>query len=162
MLDDPGALFDEILGAFTITNPGALRTLFALWQSTPPMTDKVRWMYPVVWREPGFPDMNLRGAVNRPPNPRATPSTTGSRSMRRPMPRSRPYWQAGKVLQASNEPTEAARVDDRARSITPVAAVNPRRIRPEATYARARVGRALFSVYPRAKTTTSRPRRNGL
>ena len=64
MLDDPGPMFSEILSEFSSANPAALRVLFKLWQSTPKMTDKAHWLYPVIWREPGFPEINFRGVVS--------------------------------------------------------------------------------------------------
>jgi transcriptional regulator with XRE-family HTH domain len=64
MLDAPGALFSEIIAAFATVSPQRLGRLFELWQTTPPREAKVRWMYPVVWREPGFPEIRFHGIVN--------------------------------------------------------------------------------------------------
>ncbi len=64
MLDDPGALFGEVFGALVTANPRLLATLFRIWESTPQMSDRVRWMYPVIWREPGFDEIRFRGIVN--------------------------------------------------------------------------------------------------
>lgn len=58
-----GALVDEIETAIAEVNPRALSRIYELWPNTPPNPDKVRWSYPVVWREPGFPDMHFQGVV---------------------------------------------------------------------------------------------------
>jgi transcriptional regulator with XRE-family HTH domain len=65
MLDDPGPLFEAVVAAFAEANPAALLRLYRLWQEVPAREDKVRWMYPVVWREPGFPDIRFRGVVSQ-------------------------------------------------------------------------------------------------
>ncbi len=73
MLDDPGALFGEVFAAFVTANPRVLATLFRIWESTPPRSDKVRWMYPIIWREAGFDEIRFRGIVN----PASEPEGTG-------------------------------------------------------------------------------------
>jgi transcriptional regulator with XRE-family HTH domain len=65
MLDDPGPLFEGILGALGDANPAFIGSLLRLWQTVPAREDKVRWMYSVVWREPGFPDIRFRGIVSQ-------------------------------------------------------------------------------------------------
>ena len=62
--EDPGALFGEVIGAVAAANPQALGRIYALWESTPRITDKVRWMYPIVWREPGFAEIRFQGIVS--------------------------------------------------------------------------------------------------
>jgi transcriptional regulator with XRE-family HTH domain len=64
MLENPGVLFEEIVGAIGSANPAALRRIEDLWATTPPARPKVRWLYPVVWREPGFGDLHFQGIVN--------------------------------------------------------------------------------------------------
>ena len=63
MLENPGVLFEEILAAIASSNPQALTRIYELWQTAPRIVDKVRWSYPVVWREPGHPDMRFQGVV---------------------------------------------------------------------------------------------------
>jgi transcriptional regulator with XRE-family HTH domain len=65
MLEQPGAVFDDIVSAFSAVNPAALLVLYRLWQTVPPRDDKVRWTYPVVWREPGFADIHFIGSVTQ-------------------------------------------------------------------------------------------------
>ena len=64
MLEAPGALFSEIISRFAASSPRGAARLFELWQTTPARDAKVRWDYPVVWREPGFPDMVFHGIVS--------------------------------------------------------------------------------------------------
>lgn len=64
MLDEPGVLFEEIITAIGDADPSALRRIFELWATTPRITDKVRWTYRVIWREPGFPDLRFEAIVN--------------------------------------------------------------------------------------------------
>ena len=64
MLEDPGVLFEEIVAAIGAANPAALGRIHQLWKTTPRLTDKVRWTYPVTWREPGFGDLHFQGVVN--------------------------------------------------------------------------------------------------
>ena len=65
MLDDPGPLFEAVVTAFAEANPPGLLRLYELWRTVPAREDKVRWMYPVVWREPGFPEIRFRGMVSQ-------------------------------------------------------------------------------------------------
>ena len=64
MTESPGALFSQITDAVAGISPRTMLRLLQLWATTPRITDKVRWTYPVVWREPGFPDMRFQGVVN--------------------------------------------------------------------------------------------------
>jgi transcriptional regulator with XRE-family HTH domain len=64
MTESPGALFSQITDAVAGVSPRTMLRLFQLWATTPRIADKVRWTYPVVWREPGFPDMRFTGVVN--------------------------------------------------------------------------------------------------
>lgn len=63
LLDDPTSLFGEVFAAFAANDPAAIPTLFALWERTPPAPAKVRWNYPIIWREPGYDDIRFLGIV---------------------------------------------------------------------------------------------------
>lgn len=63
MMDQPGALFGDVLEEYIANDPSAIVRLFKLWTSTPARTPKVRWNYPVVWRAPGIGDLRFLGVV---------------------------------------------------------------------------------------------------
>lgn len=71
LFEEPGGLFAEVFTAFAQNDPTAIPRLFALWESTPARIAKVRWMYPVVWREPGFDDIRFIGVVTTASEPDA-------------------------------------------------------------------------------------------
>jgi transcriptional regulator with XRE-family HTH domain len=64
MLDAPGPRFSGMLDLVGATSPRFLLSLLRLWAGTPPHADRVRWTYPVIWQEPGYPEMRLVGTVN--------------------------------------------------------------------------------------------------
>jgi transcriptional regulator with XRE-family HTH domain len=64
MTESPGALFSQILDAVSGVSPRTVLRVLELWTTTPRITDKVRWTYPVVWREPGFGEMRFQAVVN--------------------------------------------------------------------------------------------------
>ena len=63
MLDEPGSLFGEVFAAFAQNDPTAIPKLFALWERTPRAIAKVRWNYPVIWRDPGVGEIRFLGTV---------------------------------------------------------------------------------------------------
>lgn len=63
LLEQPGALFGEVLEEYIANDPGAIVRLLTLWAATPPQTAKVRWTYPVVWRTPGIGDVHFLAVV---------------------------------------------------------------------------------------------------
>lgn len=64
LLDDPGSLFGEVFAAFAQSDPSAIPKLFALWERTPAnASGKIRWNYPVIWREPGIGEVRFLGTV---------------------------------------------------------------------------------------------------
>ncbi len=71
LLDSPDSLFGEVFATFAKNDPTAIPKLFALWERTPPATAKVRWNYPITWREPGFDDIRLLGVVTTASEPDA-------------------------------------------------------------------------------------------
>lgn len=71
LLDDPSSLFGEVFAAFAQNDPTAIPKLFALWERTPPASAKVRWNYPVIWREPGVGEIRFLGTVTTASEPDA-------------------------------------------------------------------------------------------
>lgn len=71
ILDDPGSLFGEVFAVFAQNDPTAIPKLFALWERTPPASAKVRWNYPIVWREPGIGEIRFLGTVTTASEPDA-------------------------------------------------------------------------------------------
>lgn len=63
-LTGAGTLFQEVLGAFAANDPVAIPRLVSLWEKTPPRTAKVRWTYPVTWREPAVGDLRFLALVS--------------------------------------------------------------------------------------------------
>lgn len=63
MLDEPGSLFGEVFATFAENDPTAIPKLFALWERTSRATAKVRWNYPVIWRDPGVGEIRFLGTV---------------------------------------------------------------------------------------------------
>lgn len=63
LLDSPGSLFGEVFDAFAATDPKAINTLYALWERTPPASQKLRWNFPVIWTEPEFGEITMLGTV---------------------------------------------------------------------------------------------------
>lgn len=63
MMDQPGALFGDVLEEYMANDPSAIVRLFKLWTSTPARTPKVRWNYPVVWHASGIGDLRFLGVV---------------------------------------------------------------------------------------------------
>ena len=70
-LEDPGAFFSEVLTAYSANDPGAIPQLLSTWESTPPQAAKVRWSYPLVWREPGVGDIEFLALVSTASEPDA-------------------------------------------------------------------------------------------
>jgi transcriptional regulator with XRE-family HTH domain len=64
VLEDPGAFFAEVLEAYVTNDPGAIPQLVAAWESTPPQAAKVRWSYPLRWREPGISEIAFLALVS--------------------------------------------------------------------------------------------------
>jgi hypothetical protein len=56
-LEDPGAFVSEVLSVYAENDPAAIPQLIRAWESTPPAPGKVRWSYPIIWREPGIGDI---------------------------------------------------------------------------------------------------------
>jgi len=71
LLDEPGSLFGEVFTTFAQNDPAAIPKLFALWERTPPASAKVRWNYPVVWREPTIGEIRFLGTVTTASEPDA-------------------------------------------------------------------------------------------
>ena len=71
ILDDPGSLFGEVFAAFAKNDPTAIPKLFAIWERTPPGSARVRWNYPVIWREPGIGEIHFLGTVTTASEPDA-------------------------------------------------------------------------------------------
>lgn len=71
ILDEPSPLFGEVFAAFAQNDPTAIPKLFALWERTPPASAKVRWNYPVIWREPGVGEIRFLGTVTTASEPDA-------------------------------------------------------------------------------------------
>jgi transcriptional regulator with XRE-family HTH domain len=71
LLDEPGSLFGEVFAAFAKNDPTAIPKLFSLWERTPPASAKVRFNYPVVWREPGIGEIRFIGTVTTASEPDA-------------------------------------------------------------------------------------------
>lgn len=63
LLEAPGSLFAEVFDAFAATDPKAINKLYALWDRTPPASQKLRWNFPVVWSEPEIGDIRMIGTV---------------------------------------------------------------------------------------------------
>ena len=63
LLDAPGSLFAEVFDAFAATDPKAINKLYALWERTPPASQKLRWNFPVIWAEPEIGEIRLIGTV---------------------------------------------------------------------------------------------------
>lgn len=63
LLEAPGSLFAEVFDAFAATDPKAINKLYALWDRTPPASQKLRWNFPVVWSEPEVGEIRLIGTV---------------------------------------------------------------------------------------------------
>ena len=63
-LEDPGAFFTEVLTAYAANDPAAIPQLISAWDSTPAQAGKVRWSYPLVWREPDIGDIQFLSLVS--------------------------------------------------------------------------------------------------
>lgn len=61
-LSAPSAFFNQVLATFAAGDPRYVSRFLEVWQKTPPRTPKVRWWYPVVWRD-GDATMRFRGLV---------------------------------------------------------------------------------------------------
>lgn len=63
-LDDPGAFFAEVLTAYAAHDPGRIPALIRTWETTPPQAAKVRWSYPLRWREDGIGEIAFLALVS--------------------------------------------------------------------------------------------------
>ena len=63
-LDDPGAFFAEVLTAYATNDPGGIPALISAWERTPPQAAKVRWSYPLRWREDGIGEIAFLALVS--------------------------------------------------------------------------------------------------
>ena len=63
LLDAPGSLFAEVFDAFAAADPKAIKKLYALWERTPPASQKLRWNFPVIWAESEIGEIRLIGTV---------------------------------------------------------------------------------------------------
>jgi hypothetical protein len=63
-LEDPGAFVSDVLTAYAENDPAAIPQLIRAWESTPPAPGKVRWSYPLTWREPGIGDIAFLSLVS--------------------------------------------------------------------------------------------------
>ncbi|MEO8468732.1 MAG: helix-turn-helix domain-containing protein [Chloroflexota bacterium] len=63
LLDAPGPLFAEVFDAFAGSDPKAINKLYALWDRTPPASQKLRWNFPVIWTEPEIGEIRMIGTV---------------------------------------------------------------------------------------------------
>jgi transcriptional regulator with XRE-family HTH domain len=63
-LEDPGAFVSEVLSAYAENDPAAIPQLVRAWESTLPAPGKVRWSYPITWREPGIGDIAFLSLVS--------------------------------------------------------------------------------------------------
>lgn len=62
-LDEPSVYLNAVLAEFAGGNPQFLRRLIDVFAKTPPREPKVRWEYPVVWRDEEFGEMRFMGVV---------------------------------------------------------------------------------------------------
>lgn len=53
-LEAPSPYFNVLLQRFLQGDPGYVARFMQIWQTTQPITPKIRWSYPVVWDEPGI------------------------------------------------------------------------------------------------------------
>jgi transcriptional regulator with XRE-family HTH domain len=51
-LDRASPYFSQVMQRFVMGDPRYVRRFMELWQETQPRAPKVRWSYPVIWREP--------------------------------------------------------------------------------------------------------------
>ena len=63
LLEAPGSLFAEVFDAFAASDPKAINKLYALWDRTPPASQKLRWNLPVTWVEPEVGEIRMVGTV---------------------------------------------------------------------------------------------------
>lgn len=63
LLDAPGSLFAEVFDDFAASDPTAINKLYALWDRTPPASQKLRWNFPVIWTEPETGEVRMIGTV---------------------------------------------------------------------------------------------------
>jgi transcriptional regulator with XRE-family HTH domain len=68
-LESPGAFFMEVLGAFAANDPAAIPRLVSAWERTPPKVAKVRWSYPVIWRDATAGDIEFLALVTTASDP---------------------------------------------------------------------------------------------
>lgn len=62
-LDGPTPYFNEVIAEFLNGDPVFLARLLEIWAATEPRESKVRSSYPIVWEDPEFGTMRLRGII---------------------------------------------------------------------------------------------------
>lgn len=62
-LDQPSAYLNAVLAEFASGDPQFLRRMIEVFAKTPGREPKVRWEYPVVWRDDDFGEMRFMGVV---------------------------------------------------------------------------------------------------
>lgn len=63
-LDEPSRRFENVLEDFAGGEPSSVARLLDLWARTTPLQPKVRWDYPVVWRDPEVGEMRFHAIVS--------------------------------------------------------------------------------------------------
>jgi|CXWL01.1.fsa_nt_gi transcriptional regulator with XRE-family HTH domain len=62
-LDEPTPYFNEVIAEFLNGDPVFLARLLNIWAATEPRDSKVRSSYPILWEDPEFGVMRLRGIM---------------------------------------------------------------------------------------------------
>ena len=62
-LDAASPYFAQVMLRYAQGEPRFVTRFTELWQDTPPLGAKVRLMYPIEWREPGYCPMHFQGLV---------------------------------------------------------------------------------------------------
>lgn len=62
-LDEPDPYFSLVLGEFAKGDPAFLSRMIEIFAATPARDPKVRWSYPVAWRDEDFGDMRFMSIV---------------------------------------------------------------------------------------------------
>jgi transcriptional regulator with XRE-family HTH domain len=70
-LDQPAPYFNAVLAEFAQGDPGFLRRLIDIFNSTPGREPKCRWTYPVHWKDDDFGEMRFISLVNTASEPDA-------------------------------------------------------------------------------------------
>ena len=63
-LDQPSNRLEHVLQDFAGGNPAVVSRLVEIWSNSPPLPAKVRWDYPVVWRDPEAGELRFHAIVS--------------------------------------------------------------------------------------------------